>query len=133
MPFYELVNQVIAVLQREGRVSYRALKREFSLDDDYLEDLKVELIDAKRLAADEDGKVLVWNGASPVSDSKFQAPGSQSPASYTPQHLAERIRAEQAAGEVAGTAGGDELEPVVAAGQEGRSAADAGGDLQLVH
>jgi class 3 adenylate cyclase/predicted ATPase len=97
MTFYELVNQVIAVLQREGRVSYRALKREFSLDDDYLEDLKVELIDAKRLAADENGKVLVWAGASPVPSSTFQASGSQSPASYTPQHLAERIRAEQAA------------------------------------
>jgi predicted ATPase/class 3 adenylate cyclase len=107
MTFYELVNQVLAVLQREGRVSYRALKREFSLDDDYLEDLKVELIDAKRLAADENGKVLVWAGASPVSSSTVQVTGSQSPASYTPQHLAERIRAEQAALEAHGAADGE--------------------------
>jgi hypothetical protein len=40
MKFYEIVNQVGALLQREGRVSYRALKREFDLDDEVLEDLK---------------------------------------------------------------------------------------------
>jgi hypothetical protein len=32
------------------------------LDDEYLEDLKEELIGAKRLAADEDGRFLVWRG-----------------------------------------------------------------------
>jgi hypothetical protein len=53
------VTQALAWLQREGRVSYRALKREFELDDEFLEDLKVELIDARRVAADEDGKVVV--------------------------------------------------------------------------
>jgi len=50
---------VIELLQREGRVSYRALKRRFALDDEYLEDLKAELIQAKKLAVDEDGTVLV--------------------------------------------------------------------------
>jgi hypothetical protein len=74
MKFYEVVEQVCALLQRQGRVSYRALKREFALDDDYLEDLKAELIDAQRIAVDEDGKVLVWAGASPVSSSRFQVP-----------------------------------------------------------
>src|SRR5262245_12647098 len=62
MKFSELVEQVRPWLEREGRVSYRALKREFDLDDEYLEDLKAELIDAKRVAVDEDGKVLVWTG-----------------------------------------------------------------------
>ena len=28
------------MLQRRGRVSYRALKRQFDFDDDYFEDLK---------------------------------------------------------------------------------------------
>jgi class 3 adenylate cyclase len=60
-------------------VAYRALKRRFTLDDEYLEDLKADLIDAKRVAVDEDGKVLVWTGASPVSSSKFQVSGPQSP------------------------------------------------------
>src|SRR5262249_5508649 len=54
---------VLDLLQREGRVSYRALTRRFALDADYLEDLKVEIIQAKRLARDEDGVVLVWVGA----------------------------------------------------------------------
>src|SRR5262245_34260226 len=62
MKFSEVVAQTIAWLQREGRVSYRALKREFALDDEFLEDLKAEIIEAKRLASDENGKVLVWTG-----------------------------------------------------------------------
>ncbi len=62
MTFDEALAQVIALLQREGRVSYRALKRRFDLDDEYIEDLKTEIVDAKHLAVDEDGKVLVWLG-----------------------------------------------------------------------
>ena len=62
MKFYEMVNQVGALLQREGRVSYRALKREFDLDDEVREDLKAELIDVKELAVDKDGRMLVWVG-----------------------------------------------------------------------
>ena len=62
MTFYEVLEQVIALLRRHGRVTYRALKRQFDLDDDYVNDLKAELIDAKQLAVDEQGKVLVWTG-----------------------------------------------------------------------
>jgi class 3 adenylate cyclase len=62
MKFSEVVTQTLAWLQREGRVSYRALKREFALDDEFLEDVKAEIIEAKRLAIDENGKVLVWTG-----------------------------------------------------------------------
>src|SRR5712692_8758088 len=83
MTFDEVLAQVMELLQREGRVAYRALKRQFALDDEYLEDLKADLIDAKRVAVDEDGKVLVWVGASPVSGSQFQVSGSQSPAPST--------------------------------------------------
>ena len=43
-------------------MSYRALKREFELDDDALEDLTEELIEARRVAVDENGRILVWNG-----------------------------------------------------------------------
>jgi class 3 adenylate cyclase len=62
MKFSEVVDHAIEFLRQRERVSYRALKREFDLDDEALEDLKAELIDAKRLASDEDGKVLVWTG-----------------------------------------------------------------------
>ena len=60
MKFSAVVEQVLELLQRQRRISYRALKREFDLDDEYIEDLKTELITAKRLARDEDGIVLVW-------------------------------------------------------------------------
>jgi hypothetical protein len=67
MTFEELLDQAIALLQRRGRLTYRALKRQFNLDDDYLEDLKAELIQGQRLAVDEDGAVLVWTGGTAVS------------------------------------------------------------------
>jgi class 3 adenylate cyclase len=67
MTFEELLDQAIALLQRRGRLTYRALKRQFDLDDDYLEDLKAELIQGQRLAVDEDGAVLVWTGRTDVS------------------------------------------------------------------
>ena len=120
MIFSEMLIQVREWLQREGRVSYRALKRQFQLDDEYLEDLKAELIDAKRLAADEDGKVLVWVGKGSL-ESSVQSLESKTlpspdprrptldprPISYTPPHLAERIRAEQAALEARGASDGE--------------------------
>src|SRR5216684_3634576 len=81
MTFTEVLKQARELLQSKGRVSYRALKLQFNLDDDYLAGLKDELIGAEHVAADEGGKVLVWTGASPVPDSKFQVSGSQSPAS----------------------------------------------------
>jgi hypothetical protein len=58
MEFEEVLEQTIALLQRQGRVSYGALKRRFKLDDAYLEDLKVELIEAQQLAHDENGRLL---------------------------------------------------------------------------
>ena len=52
MEFEEILEQVITLLQHQGRVSYGALKRRLKLDDDYLEDLKIELIEAERLAVE---------------------------------------------------------------------------------
>src|SRR5262245_65231914 len=74
MKFSEVVAQTLVWLQREGRVSYRALRLEFELTEDVLDALKEELIEVKELAVDKDGKMLVWTGASPVPSSKFQVP-----------------------------------------------------------
>ena len=63
MTFEEVLTQALAMLQRQEQVSYRALKRQFGLDDEYLEDLKAEIIEARQLAVDEGGRVLVWTGA----------------------------------------------------------------------
>ena len=52
--------------------------------------LKVELIKGQRLAADEDGEVLVWLGeaASPPAPPRRAHPA---PLGYTPPYLAEKI------------------------------------------
>src|SRR5262249_35484894 len=62
MDFDELLAKILPLLQQEKRLSYRALKRRFALDDEYLEDIKAELIQAKQVARDEAGAVLVWTG-----------------------------------------------------------------------
>ncbi|HEV8713758.1 MAG TPA: adenylate/guanylate cyclase domain-containing protein, partial [Candidatus Binatia bacterium] len=79
MTFNEVLTQVLEQLRREGRVSYRALKRQFALDDEYLEDLKAEIIEAKRLAIDEEGKVLVWVGDASVASSQLSVTSSSQP------------------------------------------------------
>ena len=81
--FAEIREQVLELLQREGRVAYRVLKRLFSLDDEYVEDLKADLIDAKRLAVDEDGKVLVWMGGAGTGELENRRIGVSEP---SPQH-----------------------------------------------
>ena len=63
MNFEEILDQAMAMLQRRGRVSYRALKLQFHLDDEALEALKEELIEVHHLAVDQDGRMLVWAGA----------------------------------------------------------------------
>src|SRR5882724_5763259 len=62
MTFDDVLAHVLALLQREGRVSYRALKLRFDIHDDYIEGIKDELIYAKKLAVDEENRVLVWTG-----------------------------------------------------------------------
>ena len=58
MRFSEILTEAKAWLQREGRLTYRALKVEFALDDDSLEDLRFELIEGQELAVDKDGNPL---------------------------------------------------------------------------
>jgi class 3 adenylate cyclase/tetratricopeptide (TPR) repeat protein len=94
MDFYALLDQVLDLLRQRRRVTYRALKRQFDLDDAVLEDLKAEIIEAHRLAVDEDGKVLVWTGeAAPVLPPMAipTPPEARPPLDYTPTHLAEQI------------------------------------------
>src|SRR3989454_418018 len=61
MTFDDILEQVIALLKRQGRVSYRALKIRFDLDDAYLDVLKEELLYVQPVRDDE-GRGLVWTG-----------------------------------------------------------------------
>ena len=62
MDFYTMLDQVLALLRQRGRVSYRALKRQFQLDDDTLADLTAELLYAHHPVGEEEGSGLVWLG-----------------------------------------------------------------------
>jgi class 3 adenylate cyclase len=84
MDFADILEQTIALLQHQGRISYGALKRHFGLDDAYLDDLKLELIEAQQLARDENGRILVWVGQSAPAPLLASEP-ARSPAPSVPQ------------------------------------------------
>jgi class 3 adenylate cyclase/predicted ATPase len=87
MTFDHILSQVLELLQRQGRVSYRALKRRFDLDDDYIEDLKEELLFAYPVV-DEEGRGFVWTGEAerpPVSTSTPPALQEVTPAIQSTQ------------------------------------------------
>ena len=100
MTFEEILNQAMALLQRQGRVSYRALKRQFDLDEAYVEDLKLELIEVHQVAVDQDNTMLVWTGgaaapppaAADAASVQARAPDA-APLTYTPPHLTDKILA----------------------------------------
>jgi class 3 adenylate cyclase len=91
MDFYAVLDQVLSLLRQRGRVTYRALKLQFKLDDESLEVLKDELINAQRVAADENNEVLVWTGGTgtipqPISSSPSSGEAPQPPrAAHTPE------------------------------------------------
>src|SRR5262244_642921 len=81
--FKEVIDQAMTWLQKDQRISYRALKRHFALEDDSLDDLKVELIKVKRVAVDHDGLMLVWTGASGVAEPDTRSPAEAERHLYT--------------------------------------------------
>jgi class 3 adenylate cyclase/predicted ATPase len=66
MTFDEMLDQAINMLQRRGRVTYRALKAQFYLDDELLDVLKDELLFTYPQVTDENGRGLVWTGDLPA-------------------------------------------------------------------
>ena len=88
MTFEDLLDQAIALLQRRGRLTYRALKRQFQLDDETLADLTAELITGQRLATDEQGEVLVWTGAADATADLALPTPAASPAAVVPAPVA---------------------------------------------
>ena len=73
MPFDEVLEKVLELLKRQGRLSYRALRVRFELTDEYLDALKEELLFAYPHVTDEDQRGLVWTepGAASPPDSLF--------------------------------------------------------------
>src|SRR5262245_4322454 len=90
MTFDDILEQAIAMLQRRKRLSYRALKRQFDLDDAYLEDLKLELIKVQQLAVDQDGEMLVWTGEAGTKSAFISSP-------FAPQEILQQDQPTQVA------------------------------------
>jgi class 3 adenylate cyclase len=102
MTFDDILEQVITLLKRQGRVSYPALKIRFNLEEDFLEALKAELLYVHPVVADE-GKGLIWTGetetkpaststqpAQPEGTQQDQPPQVESPPADTRPREAER-------------------------------------------
>jgi class 3 adenylate cyclase len=76
MDLYDVLDQIAALLQRRGRVTYNALKLQFSLDDDKLAVLTDELLYAHPQVVEDAGRGLRWKGAPAAT-----------PAPRAPQHI----------------------------------------------
>jgi len=91
MTFDEVLDQVRELLQQRGRATYRSLKLRYQLDDEVLAGITDELIKAERVAADEDGEVLVWTGKETEEESRNRRIGEsgkkQTPPSSDPRLL----------------------------------------------
>ena len=61
MTFRDILAEALTWLQQDQRVSYRALKRQFHLDDAYFDDLKDAMLYAHPVT--DDGRGLMWTGA----------------------------------------------------------------------
>ena len=83
MTFEETLNQALRLLQRRGRLSYRALRRQFNLDDSYLADLTFELVEILKVAVDQDQVMLVWNGGSVADGMEDEPLSSAQPESWS--------------------------------------------------
>jgi class 3 adenylate cyclase/tetratricopeptide (TPR) repeat protein len=86
--FIETIERARILLERNGRLSIRALQREFDLDAEALEELVEELVDVQQIAARE-GKILSWLGdrLAPA----LERVAERDPRDYTPKYLAEKI------------------------------------------
>src|SRR5215470_12922554 len=78
MNLYDVLDQVVTLLQRRGRVTYNALKLQFHLDDEQLAVLKEELFYAHLQVVDDAGRGLRWTDAPAV-------PQTQTPSALQPE------------------------------------------------
>jgi class 3 adenylate cyclase/tetratricopeptide (TPR) repeat protein len=89
--FVAVMEQAIALLRQRGRVTYRTLQIQFTLNDEQLAALKDELLYSQPQVVDDAGRGLVWTGDAAIATSAPVEPRAQEPLAYTPSYLAEKI------------------------------------------
>ena len=62
MIFEEVLNEAVAMVQRQRRISYRTVQRQFDLDDACFADLKEALLYTHGEVVNDDGRGFVWIG-----------------------------------------------------------------------
>jgi hypothetical protein len=77
--FVAVVDQVIALLRQRGRVTYRTLQLQFTLDDEQLAALKDELLYSQPHVVDDAGRGLVWTGDTGATPELSPSPPSSAP------------------------------------------------------
>ena len=79
MTFEDTLNQAVAMLQRQGCLTYQTLQLHFHLDDAHLDVLKDQLLYAHSQTVADDGRGLVWNGERPadLSDRQSETDGDK--------------------------------------------------------
>ena len=93
MDLFAVLDQVIELLRSRGRVSYRALRVQFNLDDEALEALKAELIEVHQIAVDQAGAMLVWTGdGGALPEPPPRIPEAQQPQPRAEPHAPEAER-----------------------------------------
>jgi class 3 adenylate cyclase/tetratricopeptide (TPR) repeat protein len=92
--FVAVMDQTIALLRQRGRVTYRTLQIQFTLNDEQLAALKDELLYSQPQVTDDAGRGLVWTGDPGTAPAGTAAPTVlpvQAPLAYTPPYLADKI------------------------------------------
>ncbi|SFR53140.1 Tryptophan-associated transmembrane protein (Trp_oprn_chp) [Robiginitalea myxolifaciens] len=97
MAFYDLLNKVIGLLTAEGRISFRALKREFDLDEEMFSDIIHELTVVKKVAQVSGDDILELIPATdsgmekkPVTDAIENKPPTKVEKAQKPKQTAEQ-------------------------------------------
>jgi class 3 adenylate cyclase len=91
--FLDTVRRAKTYLEEQGRVSLRALKREFALDAESLDELVDELVDVQGVAV-RDARVLTWRGGAGAAEGARERAAARpgpDPRAYTPKYLVEKI------------------------------------------
>jgi class 3 adenylate cyclase/predicted ATPase len=73
MDFVAVVDQAIALLRQRGRVTYRTLQLQFTLDDEQLAALKDELLYSQPHVADDAGRGCIWTGSADTPPASLEA------------------------------------------------------------
>ena len=70
MAFQDVLRKTVKWLEQDKRIAYTAIKRQFSVDDNYLNDLKKAIIYTFPQSVEDDGRGLVWISESKLPDSE---------------------------------------------------------------